>query len=84
VPDADRLVTALTGLAAAAASKARADSEAAVSRRPSTMKATLKSTFALERARQHVLAELRLVAYLTDTIDGSDPSTGPDHLRLCS
>jgi hypothetical protein len=86
LPDPDALVSALVGFAAAAARLARAETEAAVARRPSTLKATLKSTIALERARQHVLAELRLIGYLTETmqVPAPAPPTEPGHLRLCS
>jgi hypothetical protein len=83
LPDTEGVVTALAGFTAAAARKARADAEAAISRRPSTLKATLKSTLALEKARQHVLAELRLVGYLADAVPMPRPSTDPDSLRRC-
>ena len=81
LPRSDRITAALADLAVATARLARAEAEATISRRPSTLKATLKSTLAFERARQHVLAELRLVGQLTET-HGTD--TGSDHLRLCS
>ena len=68
---------ALAIYAVARERKARADAEAALARRPSTLKAALKSTIALERARQHMVAELRLVGRL------SEPPP-PVYLRLCS
>jgi hypothetical protein len=68
---------AFAAFTAAVERKARADAEAAISRRPSTMKATLKTTAALERARQHMLAELRLIAGLGLT------APEPTFLRLC-
>jgi len=71
------LCLALADYADATERMMRADAEAAVSRRPSTLKATLKSAVALERARQHILAELRLVGRITDP----PPRTPP--LRLC-
>jgi hypothetical protein len=40
--------------------EAFAQAEAAIARRPSTMRATLKATTAVTRARDEVLAELRL------------------------
>ena len=70
------LCLALAAYADATEHMERAVAEAAVSRRPSTLKATLKSAVALERARQHILAELRLVGHLTDP-----PPRTP--LRLC-
>ena len=66
---------AVAAYAAANERKERADAEAAVARRPSTMKAALKSTMALEHARQHMIAELRLVGQLTEP--------PPVRLRLC-
>jgi hypothetical protein len=55
---------------------------AALSRRP-LLKATLRPAVAFDRARQHVRAELRLVARLADATPNEDPTTKPD-LRLCS
>ncbi|MCW2572827.1 MAG: hypothetical protein JWO88_2885 [Frankiales bacterium] len=59
------LPVALQELSFAARRKARADAEAARCRRPSTLKARLKATvafeLALEHARGHVRAELRLL-----------------------
>ena len=57
---------------------ARADAEAAQSRRASTLKATLKTSAAVERARAHLLAELRLLNDLRPM------ETGPSPLRLCT
>ena len=74
--DASPLRAAVAAYAAASERKDRADAEAAVSRRPSTMKASLKSTMALERARQDMIAELRLVGQVSDL-----PRV---HLQLCS
>jgi hypothetical protein len=71
------LRSAVAAYAAASERKERADVEAAAVRRPSTMKASLKSTMALERARQHVIAELRLVGHVTEL-------PPPAQLRLCS
>lgn len=70
------LVAAVNAFTAASARKARAEAEAAVARRPSTLKATLKTARALEQARRHLTAELRLVGALTDD--------EPPVLRLCS
>ena len=75
--DSPSLRAAAAAYAAASARKARADAEASIARRPSTMKAVLTTTMALERARQHMIAELRLVGELTET-------PPPVHLRLCS
>jgi hypothetical protein len=63
------LLAAITAFTVASERKARADAEAAIARRPSTFKASLKSTMALERARRHLTAELRLVGLLTDDAD---------------
>ena len=54
---------------------------AALTRRP-LLKATLRPAVAFGRARQHMLAELRLVGRLTDRTPSDDPTTKPD-LRLC-
>lgn len=70
------LIAAVNAFAAANARKARAEAEAAIARRPSTLKATLKTARALEQARRHLTAELRLVGALTDD--------EPPLLRLCS
>jgi hypothetical protein len=58
------LADALAELNAAVLQQQRAEAEAAVARRPSTLKATLKAATAVERAHAHVLAELRLLAAL--------------------
>jgi hypothetical protein len=77
-PHASPLAAAIAAYAAATERKARADVEAAIARRPSTLKATLKSTTALEQARRHLAAELRLVVALTE------PDEATTTLRLCS
>jgi hypothetical protein len=68
-------------LSFAARRKARADAEVACIRRPSTLKESLKSTFALElalaRARDHVRAELRLLGTVTTV------HPEPVRLRAC-
>lgn len=56
---------------------ARAEAEADQSRRPSTLKATLKTSTAVDRARAHLLAELRLLGDLRRLEDEPSP------LRLC-
>jgi hypothetical protein len=55
------LHAAVRGFEEAVRRSERADAQAAQSRRQSTLKATLKTAAALERARAHLLAELRLV-----------------------
>jgi hypothetical protein len=78
-PDSSPLLAAVNAFAVANARLLRADAEAAIARRPSTLKATLKSARALEQARRHLTAELRLVGALTDGHDDEPPV-----LRLCS
>ena len=70
VPDEGSLAGALSRLDRAVERQRRAEAEAATSRRPSTLKATLKSAADVERARAHVRAELRLLAAL-DTLSVS-------------
>lgn len=64
-------------LAATVERKARAGAGAAISRGPATVRATLKSAMAVERARQHMVAELRLVGATPGPVDE------PARLRLC-
>lgn len=70
------LAEALEDLTYASRRLAIAEAEAATARRASTLKATLKSAMAVERARQHVLAELRLLCSGT-----AEPE--PPRLRIC-
>jgi GTP cyclohydrolase III len=64
-------------LAATVERKARAGAGAAIGRGPATVRATLKSAMAVERARQHMRAELRLVGTTPGLVDE------PARLRLC-
>ena len=77
-PEVSGLVAALDEFNAASRRHDIAEAEANRSRRPSTLKASLKSTMALELARRHVIAELRLVCSLPE------PRPDSDTLRLCS
>lgn len=64
------LVGALRQLDVAIDRQQRAEAEASRSRRPSTLKATLKTATAVERARAHVRAELRLLAAVDALLAG--------------
>ena len=60
-PSRSALGGALHSFEQAVRRHASAEAEAALSRRPSTLKATLKSAMALELSRAQVMTELRLL-----------------------
>jgi hypothetical protein len=61
-----RLMAAIADYTEAVRRHTRAETEAALSRRPSTMKAALKTAEALDGAQAHLMSELRLIGLLVD------------------
>lgn len=77
------LALALADFEHAVRREASADTEARIARRPSTLKASLKSASAVDRARAHLLAELRLVCAVAVAV-AVEPAGSTTPLRLCT